>query len=129
MAIKSGLDFFPLDVCLDKKFELIEAEYGLTGFGVIVHLLQEIYGKEGYYIEWTEEVALLFARRCGLGGSVVSEIIEAVSTTVGTPMAITGQPAISSSIPVRRLPMPLPGLMDGGTNPGYRGRCQTIDNN
>ena len=54
MAIKSGLDFFPLDVCLDKKFELIEAEYGLTGFGVIVHLLQEIYGKEGYYIEWTE---------------------------------------------------------------------------
>lgn len=77
MAIKSGLDFFPLDVCVDKKFELIEAEYGLTGFGVIVHLLQEIYGKEGYYIEWTEEVALLFARSCGLGGSVVSEIIEA----------------------------------------------------
>ena len=77
MAIKSGIDFFPLDVCLDKKFELIEAEFGLTGFGVIVHLLQEIYGKEGYYIEWTEEVALLFARRCGLGGSVVSEIIEA----------------------------------------------------
>ena len=77
MAIKSGLDFFPLDVCLDKKFELIEAEYGLTGFGVIVHLLQEIYGKEGYYIEWTEEVALLFARKVGLGGSVVSEIIEA----------------------------------------------------
>ena len=77
MAIKSGLDFFPLDVCLDRKFELIEAEFGLTGFGVIVHLLQEIYGKEGYYIEWTEEVALLFARRIGLGGSVVSEIIEA----------------------------------------------------
>ena len=77
MAIKSGIDFFPLDVCLDKKFELIEAEYGLTGFGVIVHLLQEIYGKEGYYIEWTDEVALLFARRCGLGGGVVSEIIEA----------------------------------------------------
>lgn len=77
MAIKSGLDFFPLDVCLDRKFELIEAEFGLTGFGVIVHLLQEIYGKEGYYIEWTEEVALLFARRIGLGGSVVSEIVDA----------------------------------------------------
>ncbi len=77
VAAKSGIDWFPLDVALDKKFELIEAEFGLTGFGVIVHLLQEIYGKEGYYIEWTEEVALLFARRCGLGGSVVSEIIEA----------------------------------------------------
>lgn len=74
---KSGIDFFPLDVSLDSKFELIEAEFGLTGFGVVVHLLQEIYGKAGYYIEWTEEVALLFARKVGAGGSVVSEIIEA----------------------------------------------------
>ena len=74
---KSGIDYFPLDVSLDKKFELIEAEFGLTGFGVVVHLLQEIYGKEGYYIEWTKEVALLFARRCGLGGGVVSQIVEA----------------------------------------------------
>ena len=31
---KSGIDYFPLDVILDEKFELIEAEYGLTGFGV-----------------------------------------------------------------------------------------------
>ena len=74
---KSGIDYFPLDVVLDAKFELIEAEFGLTGFGVVVHLLQEIYGKAGYYIEWTEEVALLFARKVGLGGSVVSEIVEA----------------------------------------------------
>lgn len=75
--IKSGLDFFPLDVNLDEKFELIEAEFGLTGFGVVVHLLQEIYGKAGYYIEWTEEVALLFSRRAGVGGNVVSQIVEA----------------------------------------------------
>ena len=74
---KSGIDYFPLDVTLNAKFELIEAEFGLTGFGVVVHLLQEIYGKAGYYIEWTEEVALLFARKVGLGGGVVSEIIEA----------------------------------------------------
>lgn len=74
---KSGIDYFPLDVKLDKKFDLIEAEFGLTGFGVIVRLLQEIYGKAGYYIEWTTEVALLFARKVGLGGGVVSEIVEA----------------------------------------------------
>ena len=74
---KSGIDYFPLDVKLDDKFELIEAEFGLTGFGVVVRLLQEIYGKQGYYIEWTTEVALLFARKVGLGGGVVSEIIEA----------------------------------------------------
>lgn len=74
---KAGLDYFPLDVTMDSKIELIEAEFGLTGFGVVVHLLQEIYGKAGYYIEWTNEVALLFARKVGVGGSAVSEIVEA----------------------------------------------------
>lgn len=75
--MKSGIDYFPLDVTLDEKFELIEAEFGLTGFGVVVKLLQRIYGGQGYYIEWTNEVALLFAKRIGVGGSVVSEIVEA----------------------------------------------------
>ena len=75
--MKSGIDYFPLDVTLDEKFELIEAEFGLTGFGVVVKLLQKIYGGRGYYVEWTNEVALLFAKKIGLGGSVVSEIVEA----------------------------------------------------
>lgn len=75
--MKSGLDWFPLDVLLDEKFELIEAEFGLTGFAVIVKLYQRIYGQRGYYCEWTNEVALLFGRSCGLGGNVVSEIVSA----------------------------------------------------
>lgn len=76
--MKSGIDFFPLDVSLDSKMQLIEAEFGLTGFGVIVHLLQKIYGGEGYYIEWTDDVALLFAQQdCRVGYNVVSEIISA----------------------------------------------------
>lgn len=74
---KSGIPYFPLDVELDEKMELIEAEYGLTGYAVIIKLLQRIYGGHGYYIHWTYEVALLFAKRLGVGGSVVSEIIEA----------------------------------------------------
>ena len=74
---KSGIPYFPLDVELDEKMELIEAEYGLTGYAVILKLLQRIYGGHGYYIHWTYEVALLFAKRIGVGGSVVSEIIEA----------------------------------------------------
>ena len=75
--LKEGIDYFPLDCQLDDKFELIEAEYGLTGFGVVVKLFQKIYGQNGYYIEWTREVALLFSKRIGVGGSVVSEIVEA----------------------------------------------------
>lgn len=75
--IKSGLDYFPLDVNLDDKIALIEAEFGLTGFAVIVKLYQKIYGEQGYYCEWTNEVALLFGHRIGLGGNAVSEIVRA----------------------------------------------------
>ena len=75
--MKSGLDFFPLDVTLDTKFELIEAEFGLEGFAIVVKLFQMIYGQEGYYGEVNDEVVLLFSRRCGVGGNTVSEIISA----------------------------------------------------
>ena len=75
--IKQGLDYFPLDTVLDDKFKLIEAEFGLTGFAVVVKLFQKIYGGFGYYCELQSEVALLFGRELGLGGNVVSEIVSA----------------------------------------------------
>ena len=75
--IKSGLDYFPLDCQLNDKYELIEAEFGLTGFAVVVKLLQKIYAGQGYYCEWTNEVALLFSKKIGLGRNAVSEIVEA----------------------------------------------------
>lgn len=75
--MKCGIDFFPLDTYLDEKFDLIEAEFGLTGFGVVVKLFQKIYGQQGYYVEFTREVAFLFAKNIGLGGNVVLEIVKA----------------------------------------------------
>ena len=75
--MKSGIEYFPLDCQLDEKFELIEAEFGLTGFAVVVKLLQRIYAGQGYFCEWTNEVALLFSKKIGLGVNAVSEIVEA----------------------------------------------------
>lgn len=72
--IKGGIDYFPLDVVLDEKFDLIEAEYGLSGFAVVLKLLQRIYG-QGYYCRWTEEVALLFARQAGMDVKLLQEIV------------------------------------------------------
>lgn len=74
--IKQGLSYFPLDVALDTKFQLIEAEFGLKGFALVVKLLQKIYGEQGYYCEWTDEVELLFASKSGVGGDFVSELIK-----------------------------------------------------
>lgn len=75
--MKSGIDYFPLDVALDEKVELIEAQFGLTGFAVLVKLFQKIYGGEGYYAEWTNEIALLFAKKIGSNGNAVSDIVDA----------------------------------------------------
>ena len=76
-SFKDGLDYFSMDVHLDDKFQLIEAEFGLKGFAVVVKLFQKIYGGLGYYCEWNDEVLLLFRSRCGLGGNDVSKIVSA----------------------------------------------------
>jgi len=76
-TLKSGVDYFPLDVHIDDKLELIEAEFGLVGFAVVVKLWQKIYAGLGYYCEWNDEVALLFAKKNYVGGNVVSEILDA----------------------------------------------------
>lgn len=78
MPVIGGISYFPLNCQLDEKFELIEAEFGLKGFAVVVKLLQRIYGEHGYYCEWTKEVGLLFSRKLGfpVGDNSVSEIVE-----------------------------------------------------
>lgn len=68
-----GTRYFPLNCQLDEKFELIEAEFGLKGFAVIIKLFQRIYGEHGYYCEWNHDIALLFARKIGLSCSDASK--------------------------------------------------------
>ena len=72
-----GISYFPLDVCVNDKIRLIEAEFGLKGFAIIVKLYQKIHGGFGYYCEWTNDVGLLFSRDVGEGYSSVSEIVSA----------------------------------------------------
>lgn len=67
---KEGLDYFSLDCHMDEKVELIEAEYGLKGFAIIVKLYQSIYSGFGYYCEWTPDISVLWARRLGVSHSV-----------------------------------------------------------
>lgn len=75
--IKQGLDYFTLDCFFDDKVELVIAEFGMTGLGILVRLFQKIYSDCGYYCYWNDDVALLFSRQNGLGGNVVSEVIDA----------------------------------------------------
>ena len=72
--IKSGLDYFPLDVNLDDKVELLEAEHGITGFGVIVKLWQRIFA-DGYYTRWDDDRALLVAKDTGVSAAELQAIV------------------------------------------------------
>lgn len=77
---KVGLDYFELDCLLDDKVKLIQAEFGLKGFAVVVKLYQKIYRINGYYCEWNEEMLLLFLVENGLSSdskNLINEIVMA----------------------------------------------------
>ena len=79
--IKEGLDYFELDCQLEEKVRLIQAEYGLKGFAIVVKLYQKIYGGFGYYCEWNEDSSLLFMSENGVSSrdekNLISEIVAA----------------------------------------------------
>lgn len=82
---KVGLDYFELDCHMDEKIKLIEAEFGLKGFAVIVKLYQSIYSGFGYYCEWTPEISVLWAYRLGCSRSVDSRNVGNVCEECALP--------------------------------------------
>ena len=50
--LKEGVDYFSLDCYMDDKIKMIQAEFGLKGFAIVVKLWQTIYREHGYYCEW-----------------------------------------------------------------------------
>lgn len=73
---KQGIDYFSLDVVLDDKFELFEAEHGLKGFAFLIKLFQKIYESNGYFYSWTEDEQLLFAKRINVDINLINEYIN-----------------------------------------------------
>ena len=77
--LKEGVDYFSLDCYMDDKIKMIQAEFGLKGFAIVVKLWQTIYREHGYYCEWNEEKKLLFASEegAGCGPGLINEIVQA----------------------------------------------------
>ncbi|CBH21669.1 protein of unknown function [Acetoanaerobium sticklandii] len=74
--LKVGLDYFPLDVNIDDDVELLEAECGLDGFAILIKLWQKIYAN-GYFIEWNDDIELLFSRKINADKNRVNSVINA----------------------------------------------------
>lgn len=72
---KQGIDYFPLDVVLDDKFAIIEAEHGLEGFAIVIKLLQKIYS-EGYFYEWEEMQLILFSKSISVDRNTVANVVN-----------------------------------------------------
>ena len=75
---KEGLDYFPLDTDMDlqdDKIQLLEAKYGIVGFGVMIKLLMKIYN-EGYFYSWGEKESLLHSKRVNVDVNKVNEIVS-----------------------------------------------------
>jgi uncharacterized phage protein (TIGR02220 family) len=74
---KNGLDYFPLDVYTETnyKIELLEAKYGLEGFGLWIKLCQKIYSN-WYFVEYSEDKGSVWAKRAGITFDRFKEILE-----------------------------------------------------
>ncbi|KAA6303165.1 MAG: hypothetical protein EZS26_000768 [Candidatus Ordinivivax streblomastigis] len=75
---KSGIDYFPFDVDFfqDEKVQFVSARFGTKGEAIIVRLLCKIY-RNGYYVEFDDDTALLFAKSVGDGcqDSFVKDVV------------------------------------------------------
>jgi len=76
---KKGLDYFPLDVMMDRAdddIEMLEAKYGTNGFATLIKLYMKIYQDDGYYIKWNEKPSLLLAKRVNVDINLINSIIN-----------------------------------------------------
>lgn len=76
--IKTGLNYFPLDVDIfdDPKLLHIENQFGVKGELITVKLLCWIY-RDGYSCEWNNDTALIFAKKnfSNIGASLCNEVV------------------------------------------------------
>ena len=70
--IKDGVDYFPKDTDFyqDDKVRLLRARFGPKGMYLLDYILCEIYGKNGYYMEWNENKCFLVSDGAGCDESV-----------------------------------------------------------
>lgn len=81
---KIGLDYFPFDVDFFDKDEVqfVSSRFDEKGELIAVKLMCKIFRTTGYYIEWTDDTALLFSKGAGrnishsLANDVVNELIR-----------------------------------------------------
>ncbi len=75
---KEGIDYFShdSDAQEDKKTKLLQAKYGLVGYGLFWKLLEIGYKEKGYYVDLSGDNAEVIAMEVGIKAELLNEIIE-----------------------------------------------------
>lgn len=76
--IKKGLDYYSLDsdFLRDMKVRKVMRAQGAAAIAVLIDLLGNIYGDEGYYMLWDEDARFLVADDVGIKESLVQAIVD-----------------------------------------------------
>ena len=61
---------------MDDSIKLIEAQYGLKGFAIIVKLWQDIYSSEGYFKKFDKDIMLLFSKEINVPYGELREFMQ-----------------------------------------------------
>ena len=75
--IKSGLDYFPMDVGFfsDPKIKKLKGRYGSQGISVYIYLVCEIY-KEGYYMLFDDDMYDIIADDLHLSVDLIRQVMQ-----------------------------------------------------
>lgn len=76
--LSRGIEYYPLDVDFlnDLKIKKIMKSCGPNSIAIIILLLGNIYGDEGYFMKWDEDVCFLVADEIGAKEVYVKEVLK-----------------------------------------------------
>lgn len=77
--VKIGIDYFSLDVDFDTSLEIVLAEYGEKGLGIVVRIWQHLY-KSNYFIPYNKDELLMIKRKCS--DTSVDEIKDVIERMI-----------------------------------------------
>jgi hypothetical protein len=73
---KEGLDYFNINIHNDDKLDMIESEFGLIGWAIIMKMWGKIYDDKGYFYEWTDENKWLFKKKINAEMELIERVIQ-----------------------------------------------------
>lgn len=74
--MRKGIDFFPVDCHQSTAEQLLEAQFGCCGAGILIALYRKIYTEDGFYCHWDATISSLSAHHLHIEPSLLEAFIN-----------------------------------------------------